>query len=294
MNDNENKFPDYITFPRTFENYKWYKPLLVLVLAAILYFVFISIMNEVFTMIYGFSTIDAVITGGYEALNESDVSIYYSFLSMALTIPALYIASKIVRDRPFSSYSSSRGGWNWKIYFKCLTIPFAVYFAYYAISMLLNNQSVGTSHISLMAIIIALIIIPAQCIAEEHLFRGWLMQTLGAWFKNPVIAVIIQAVIFGVVHTYNSLGVISVAISGVLYGWLSWKTNGLEASSALHSINNLTVFSLVALGIGSAKSSLSYFDMTEDIIINLVSVFVIYYIGNKKGWFDEKTSDALI
>ena len=24
MIENENKFPDYVTFPRTFEKYKWY------------------------------------------------------------------------------------------------------------------------------------------------------------------------------------------------------------------------------------------------------------------------------
>ena len=37
MSVNDNKFPDYITFPRTFEKYKWYKPLLVLVIGAIVY-----------------------------------------------------------------------------------------------------------------------------------------------------------------------------------------------------------------------------------------------------------------
>ena len=47
---------------------------------------------------------------------------------MVMFAPAIYIASKIVRDRPFSSYSSSHGGWNWKLYLKCLSIPFAIYY----------------------------------------------------------------------------------------------------------------------------------------------------------------------
>ena len=35
MVENENKFPDYVTFPRTFEKYKWYKPLITVVIVAV-------------------------------------------------------------------------------------------------------------------------------------------------------------------------------------------------------------------------------------------------------------------
>ena len=126
MKENENKFPDYITFPRTFENYKWYKPLLVIVLGAIMFLVCQIILVLIFGAIYGENVIGGIMSGGYETLNTSDASVYYSYLSIALFLPIIYIASKIVRDRPFSSYASSRGGWNWKLYFKCLLIPFVI------------------------------------------------------------------------------------------------------------------------------------------------------------------------
>ena len=294
MTENENKFPDYVTFPRTFENYKWYKPLITIVLVAILYFVFVAILTFIFQAIYGTNVISSIAGGGYETLNNSDVSVYYSYLSIVMFAPAIFIASKIVRDRPFSSYSSSRGGWNWKLYFKCLSIPFAIYLIFSLISLFTSNNSGSNSHVSLMAIILSLIIIPAQCIVEEHVFRGILMQTLGAWFKNPVLAIIIQAIIFAVVHSYNSIGVISIGISGIAYGLLSWRTNGLEASSAIHSINNLTSFLTVALGVSSISSTVSYTDFAIDIMVTLISVIALYYIGVKKGWFDEKTPDKLI
>ena len=137
-----------------------------------------------------------------------------------------------------------------------------------------------------------MILIPAQCIAEEYVFRGILMQTFGSWFKIPVLAIIIQAILFAIGHSYNSIGVISVGISGILYGFLAWRTNGLEASSAIHSINNLMSFYIVALGLSSISSSLSVWDFVADIFITVVSVALVYYIGNKKGWFDEKTDDT--
>ena len=33
----EHNTPEYITFPRTFENYRWYKPILVFIIGAIVY-----------------------------------------------------------------------------------------------------------------------------------------------------------------------------------------------------------------------------------------------------------------
>ena len=143
MNDNENVFPDYITFPRTFKEYKWYKPLITIVLVVVLYFVFQVILAVVFNAIYGENLFNAVINGGYETLNTSDVSVYFSYLSLAVFIPAIYIASKIVRDRPFSSYASSRGGWDWKLYFKCLIIPLVIYLVYSTISIMTGNESGG-------------------------------------------------------------------------------------------------------------------------------------------------------
>ena len=292
MNENENKFPDYVTFPRTFEKYKWYKPLIVMVIVAILYLIFQIILVVIFNMVYGENIINAIANGGYETLNTSDASIYFLYLSIVIFIPAIYIASRIVRDRPFSSYASSRGGWNWKIYFKCLIVPFIIYVVYYAISLLMGNESGGNSQVSAVAFVLSLILIPLQCIGEEYLFRGLLMQSFGSWFKIPILAIIVQAIIFGLVHAYNPLGVVSIVISGVIWGVLAWRINGIEAGAAIHSINNLMSFFIVALGLSSISSNISYWDFAVDILITLLSAVAVYYVGNKMEWFDEETSES--
>ena len=286
----ENKFSDFVTFPRTFEKYKWYKPLISLVLVLIVYFVFQIILLVVFNFIYGETVINGILFGGYETLNTSDASVYFSYISIAVFIPAIYIASKIVRDRPFSSYASSRGGWNWKLYFKCLLIPLAVYIIANVISIPFdNNPKTSTSQVSLITMVLSLILIPLQCIAEEYIFRGALMQALGSWFKIPILAIIIQAIIFALLHSYDALGVVSIAISGVVFGLLAWRTNGIEAGAAIHSINNLMGFYIVALGLGSISSKVSITEFIIDVALTLISAAALYYIGNKKGWFSEKT-----
>lgn len=292
MAENENKFPDFVTFPRTFENYKWYKPLITIVLVIILYVVFQIILTLVFSAIYGNAVIDGIMNGGYDSLNTSDASVYFSYLSIVIFAPAIYIASKIVRDRPFSSYASSRGGWNWKIYFKCLLVPLAIYLVYYMISIMAGMESGSSTQVSVIALFLSTILIPLQCISEEYAYRGLLMQSLGAWFKIPILAIIVQAIIFAISHPYNSLGVINIGISGIIFGLFAWRTNGLEAGAAIHSINNLMAFYTVALGLSSLSSTVSFSDFISDIIITLVTAIALYYIGNKKGWFDEKASES--
>ena len=286
----EDDFPEYITFPRTFETYKWYKPILVFITGAIVYIILQVLIFAIFGMTYG---LDAVIqlTQGYESLN-SEVGSYISYLSVVIFLPSLYIASKIVRDRPFSSYSSSRGGWDWKLFFKSLSIPLVVYLIY-EIRISLIHGPVGPNKLTLAFFLICLIIIPLQCIAEEYFIRGLIMQTFGSWFKIPILAIILQSIVFASMHPYSILGVLGVFVQGMILGLLTWRSNGLEVGSALHSVNNLTSAYFVAIGFEISSSVISPFDFASTIIVTVISALALYYVGTKKGWFGEKTGKLL-
>ena len=241
----------------------------------------------IFGQAYGFDNIFTLATQGYESLN-SEVGSYIGYLSVAIFIPSLYIASLIVRDRPFSSYSSSRGGWNWKLFFKSLSIPLAVYIIYEIITALIYGQK-GPNTLTLTFFIICMIIVPLQCIGEEYIMRGLVMQTFGSWFKIPVLAIVLQSIVFTSLHPYSILGVIGVFIQGICLGFLTWRSNGLEASSALHSVNNLISAYFVALGFEVSSSVITPYDFASTIFVSVISTLLLYYIGTKKGWFEEKT-----
>lgn len=91
----------------------------------------------------------------------------------------------------------------------------------------------STYNLSIAFIAVILISIPLQGIAEEYAFRGFFMQTLGSWFKIPVLALVLQAIVFTRGHQYNSFGLFETLVSGLGYGFFAWKTNGIEVSSAL-------------------------------------------------------------
>ena len=283
----ENNFPDYITFPRTFEKYRWYKPILVLIIGTIVFLALQALLLVIFSAAYGSDSINALLLQGYESLN-SEVGSYIGYLSVAIFLPSLYIATKIVRDRPFSSYSSSRGGWNWKLFFKSLTIPLAVYLIFEIMNTLIHGQK-GSNTLTITFFIICLIIVPLQCIGEEYIMRGLVMQTFGSWFKIPVLAIVLQSIVFTSLHPYSILGVIGVFIQGICLGFLAWRSNGLEASSAIHSVNNLISAYFVALGFEVSSSVITPYDFASTIIVSVISTLALYYVGTKKGWFEEKT-----
>lgn len=276
---------EFITFSKTFEKYKWYKPILVFIIGVITYLILSLLLSLIFEVAYGEHLTNSILNGGYEVMN-SEIGQIFTDLGVIIMLPSLYIGAKIVKDRPFSSYASSRGGWNYKLYFKSLVIPFIIMIIFEGISVAFNGAE-GTSHFSIGFFIACLILVPLQCIAEEYVFRGLIMQTFGSWLNIPVLAVILQSIVFGIMHGYNSLGNISIVISGLLMGILAWKSNGIEVSSAMHTANNLTLALFVMFGLSVTSSTIELTDTVLGIALDVIIFAAMYYVGMKTNWFGE-------
>ena len=98
---------EYTTFPRAFVTYAWFKPLLVALLTAAFTLMIIGI-----TVLIGLLWLgDPGLMG--EVLTNSTSAYFYSGPGLLIAaggvagfLPALALAERIVRGRPFSSYSS--------------------------------------------------------------------------------------------------------------------------------------------------------------------------------------------
>ena len=283
----ENKIREFVTFPKTFENYKWYRPILVMILTAIFLGIFVSIVTFIYTGIYGWDFVLSLSRRGYESMNTEAGQIFMD-LGIVLILPSLYLASKVIKDRPFSSYGSSRGGFNYRLYFKALIIPLVMYIIFEA---LIFKSANGINHFSVLFFIACLILVPLQCIAEEYMFRGLIMQTLGSWFNIPILALIIQTILFTLTHGYNSLGLIEVFVSGLILGILTLKTNGIEVSSAWHTVNNLISATMAMFGLEMTTSTPTLTNVTLTVIFLIILFVIMYYVGKKTSWFGEIKDD---
>ena len=61
---------EYTTFTRTFEKYKWYNPILVFIIGAIIFLILGIILIAVFYAIYGENIVVQLLHGGYEVMNS--------------------------------------------------------------------------------------------------------------------------------------------------------------------------------------------------------------------------------
>ncbi|MBQ2228090.1 MAG: CPBP family intramembrane metalloprotease [Firmicutes bacterium] len=283
---------EYPTYPRRFISYRWFKPLLAGLLFAVLYLgsnvaiVLLGALNQ--------GGLESVmkIAGSYDTMDvSSGPGILLNLGSLAVAIPLLALTALIVRDRPFSSYSSARGGWDWSVFGRMMLLALLVCGVPNLVWILLDHGPLN-NQFTIATFLLLTVMGPLQCIAEEYMFRGLLMQTFGGWFRIPVIAVVLQALIFMSMHPYNLTGKLTILATGCMMGLMAWISRGIEASSAIHIVNNMVAFYADGLGLGAIGSEVSSLDLVVTLIIDAIYVAVLLVL-RKKGFFDRiKRDDA--
>ncbi len=95
--------------------------------------------------------------------------------------------------------------------------------------------------------IVAMLFLPIQTTFEEVLFRGYLMQHIGLLLNNKLAALLITAIIFGLMHLANpevkAFGLTRMMIYyigfGVFLGLCTLLDNRLEIALGLHASTNI-------------------------------------------------------
>ncbi len=122
--------------------------------------------------------------------------------------------------------------------------------------------------------VLVIALLPA--VFEETLFRGAIQSLFSRWFKIPVLAIVVTAIIFSAVHG-SYLGFLSrFALGGVL-GWIYYRTGNIWLSILGHFFNN--AFAVTALYIYTKpgeKLDPSKIDERFPLWIGLVSIIVVY------------------
>jgi membrane glycosyltransferase len=140
---------------------------------------------------------------------------------------------------------------------------------------------------TLASFLVLTILGPLQCIAEEYAFRGLLMQTFGSWLRVPVIAVILQSVVFVLMHPYDMYGKAEIFISGMVFAVTAWLGRGIEVSAAFHICNNMTIFYLQGMNMATISSESSLDSVIFSSVCGLIYVIIIFIISKKTNLFNK-------
>ncbi|MFW0111204.1 lysostaphin resistance A-like protein [Rothia sp. CCM 9416] len=286
---------------------RWWKPLVESVIGAPLYLVLALILSIALLIpslmsalkeqaASGQMTIDATATASdmtaqLQAQALTDPLIFtVLFGSVALMFPCLWLARLIMGPKPWGLIHSVAGRMRWGWLMVCLglstlimvLIPLALEAATGS-TYQLAPQAQGTTLIVLL-ICIGLVV-PFQAYAEELVFRGFLMQSIGRWLKHPAWAIVLPAPLFMLGHMYDLWGQLSVLTLGIAAGYITWRTGGLEAAIALHTVNNLIAMTFGVFGLADPflqeGSNLAGF--TSSLITNGIFVLVVVLLAKKKN-----------
>jgi membrane protease YdiL (CAAX protease family) len=207
------------------------------------------------------------------------------FLLVAVLLPVTLAAARWVQRRPAGTLSSVTGRLRWRWLLTCLPVAFA------AVAVLLGGglalaaatgEDVGLGD-SLagwgpfaLGTLVLLAVVPLQAAAEEYLTRGWLLQAVGAFCRGPWVPIAVQAVVFAALHGWGTpWGFADLILFGVVAGWLTVRTGGLEAAIALHVMNNLVSGALSA-AYGDLRLDETAADMPWQLAVVDVPVLLAY------------------
>ncbi|MBX9397558.1 CPBP family intramembrane metalloprotease [Streptomyces sp. TRM72054] len=263
-------------------NHRWWRPLVgtgVVLAGAILVMLAVIIASEIAGAVVGRPR-DAdgnVIWGGI-----GDTAL--ALLGISLSIPVVLLAARWVQRRAAGTVSSVAGGLRWRRLGLCLAVALPVSATSLGISMLLPEPEGSGPELTwaglspfLLGLATVCLLVPFQAAAEEYVFRGWLLQAVGAWCRSPWVAVTPQAVLFAAAHGWGTpWGFADLVVFGLITGALTIRTGGLEAAIALHVLNNLLplgILSAIAGGLESEETAADMNWMTLAVDVPMVSLY---------------------
>ena len=278
---------EYTTYPRRFATYKWYKPLLVGAMFIVFLLICITAVDLISKAAFGSIVTDT----GYDDMDFfTAAGAFSNGAKAAVVIPCLILAALIVKDRPVSSYWSSMGGWRWKVFLKTFAAAFIIAGIPTIVAFALKGKS-GDIRFTVGGFIIMALLIPFQGIGEELVYRSYIMQTVSSWFKIPLLGLIVQTVLFALVHPYNVIGRIEIIVSAVIYALLCIVVKGIEAASALHIVNNMTEIFMAGFAFGSITAEQTVPDVVRNLFFKIVFAAFIIFAEKKLHWFDDVKYD---
>jgi len=236
---------------------------------------------------------------------DSNLYLFLVILTFLGGLISLLFGVKMIHRRKIISVITSRDKIDWSRFFYAFGLWAIIGVIMIAIGYYLEPENYiwNFKPVSFaILVLVSFLFLPIQTSMEEILFRGYLMQGFGTWFKKSFVALILTSVIFGLLHGLNpeveKLGWISMVYyigTGLVLGIFTLMDEGTELSLGFHAANNIvaavlvtanwTVFQTDALLIDTSEPSVGW-EMFMPVLV--LYPIVLYIFSNKYGWTNWK------
>ncbi len=265
--------------------WRWWRPLVSLA-------VLVGLLVGLFVVVFGgYAGLDALLPDAWVGSLDDELSpitANETDLLLAGLIPVSAGAVAIAhRVRP-RWVASVRGGLRWRWLGRCALAVAPVWVVYLGLGFVLDPVEPDRPDHWVLLLVMAVVVTPFQAAGEEFLFRGWLVQNLGACFARPVAGLVVTTVfsagLFGLAHgSLDPWVLLSIATLAVAACLANWRTGGLEAGIAMHAVNNVGV-GLVTISYGGYADSFvdqtttgSPLDFVPGLVVHALAVTLILW-----------------
>jgi membrane protease YdiL (CAAX protease family) len=179
--------------------------------------------------------------------NFSLALLVFPFIIGLITVILLL---KPLHRRSFQEVINGTGSIRWNRFFTGALIWIVMMAVYLIIFYLIDPENFQFSfnvHSFVALVIISALLLPFQTTYEELVFRGYLAQGLAAWTRSRWMALIIPALLFGLLHSFNPevkefgfwLTMPQYWLFGLFFGLLTILDDGIELAMGVHAANNV-------------------------------------------------------
>lgn len=245
-------------------NYRWWKPVLGVVLVA-LGMVVVAPLLLLPILVVGVMFSDGSFWESFEraaTLQEvGPASLLYLNLTLGSAILVCWLVMRYLHRMRPRWLTSVVPKMRWRLFFVFVGISVVALVAQIVVGLLmpghqesdLSGQMNDLTGTTVLLAFVVLLTTPLQAAGEEYVFRGYLMQAVGSVARNKWLALIVTSTLFAMAHGVQNFPLFfDRFMFGVIAGWLVIRTGGLEAGIAMHILNNF-----LALGYALAFSDLS-------------------------------------
>ncbi|MGH3507426.1 MAG: lysostaphin resistance A-like protein, partial [Nocardioidaceae bacterium] len=146
--------------------------------------------------------------------------------------------------------SSNHPGLRWRWLLVCVGVALVVYSLFLVLgtagAVVERESPVDAGVVALLGVV--LLTTPLQAAGEEYLFRGMLLQALGATRVPLLGCYALSGLLFATAHLQWDVFLFADRfLLGVAFAYLAVETGGLEAPIAIHAVKNISVLVPAAL-----------------------------------------------
>ncbi|MEO8528424.1 MAG: type II CAAX endopeptidase family protein [Pseudolysinimonas sp.] len=273
--------------------YRWWRPLVALVMAAVFFLgvqVVLAVVLVVVLFANGTISVDHI-PDQAELLAElsPDLSnpwtLVFGLGAILLVLPLIPLALRIAGIRPSGYRVNILHSVTFRLRWRWLGVTAAISAVVWIVSLVVQvvvgvasgqpllpfSTPIGTY---LIGALIVVLLVPLQAATEEYLFRGVLQQVVGAWVRWAPVGIVISATLFALSHSYDLWGQLQVGILGVSFAIAAIRTGGLESAIAYHSVHNIGTFLITGTGMFGPTNAAGATGGPQDVIPPLITAAV--------------------